>query len=70
MAGNIDGSVFRRFAVYDSFVRKKGWRNPVIFGVFLERNNLVHQQISIHHNAHFHAGGIGCSCLLCHAQNA
>ena len=31
MAGNIDGSVFRRFAVYDSFVRKKGWRNPVIF---------------------------------------
>lgn len=27
----IDRKVFMRFAVYDSLVRKKGWRNPVLF---------------------------------------
>ena len=35
MTGNIDGTVFRNFAFFDSFVRKKGWRNPVIFACIM-----------------------------------
>lgn len=35
LAGNIDGKTFVRFALFDSFVRKKGWRNPLLFALIL-----------------------------------
>lgn len=35
LAGNIDKRTFVRFAVFDSLVRKKGWRNPVLFALIL-----------------------------------
>ena len=35
MAGNIDRKTFTRFAVFDSLVRKKGWRNPLLFALIL-----------------------------------
>ena len=35
LAGNIDRKTFFRFAVYDSLVRKKGWRNPALFAVIM-----------------------------------
>lgn len=35
LAGNIDKKTFVRFALFDSFVRKKGWRNPLLFALIL-----------------------------------
>ena len=31
----IDRKTFNRFAVYESLVRKKGWRNPVLFALIM-----------------------------------
>ena len=31
----IDRKVFMRFAVYESLVRKKGWRNPALFALIM-----------------------------------
>ena len=31
----IDRKTFLRFAVYDSLVRKMGWRNPVLFALIM-----------------------------------
>ena len=35
VACKIDRKVFTRFAVYDTLVRKKGWRNPVLFALIM-----------------------------------
>ena len=35
LEGNIDRKTFRRFAMFDTFVRKKGWKNPVFFALIL-----------------------------------
>ena len=35
LAGNIDRKTFFRFAVYDTLIRKKGWRNPALFAVIM-----------------------------------
>lgn len=35
IAGNIDRAVFARFAAYDSLIRKKAWRNPLLFALIL-----------------------------------
>ena len=35
LEGNIDGAIFRRFAVFDAFTRRKAWRNPLLFAVIL-----------------------------------
>ena len=32
---NIDKRTFSRFAVYDSLVRKKGWRSPALFALIM-----------------------------------
>jgi len=32
---NIDKGTFLRFALYDSLVRKKGWRSPVLFALIM-----------------------------------
>ena len=31
----IDRKTFTRFAVYDTLIRKKGWRNPVLFALIM-----------------------------------
>lgn len=31
----IDRKTFKHFAVYESFVRKKGWRNPALFALIM-----------------------------------
>ena len=41
MAGNIDGKVFTRFAFFDAFVRKKGWRNPVILAAIMTAFSVI-----------------------------
>ena len=41
LAGNIDRKTFFRFAVYDSLVRKKGWRNPALFSVIMSTFALI-----------------------------
>ena len=33
LEGNIDERDFLRFAAYDSFVRKRAWRNPLLFAL-------------------------------------
>ena len=33
--GNIDKRTFFRFAVFDSLVRKKAWRNPLLFALIM-----------------------------------
>ena len=35
MAGNIDRRTFMRFGVFDSVIRKKAWRNPLLFTLIL-----------------------------------
>jgi hypothetical protein len=35
IAAKIDRQTFRRFAMFDTFVRKKGWRNPALFALIL-----------------------------------
>ena len=35
IACNIDKRTFTRFAVYDSLVRKKGWRSPALFALIM-----------------------------------
>ena len=35
LEGNIDRRSFLRFALFDSFIRKKGWRNPLLFALIL-----------------------------------
>ena len=41
LAGNIDREVFLRFAAFDTFVRKKAWRNPALFAAILTGFALV-----------------------------
>ena len=41
LAGNIDRKTFFRFAVYDSLIRKKGWRNPALFAVIMSTFALI-----------------------------
>lgn len=35
LEGNIDKGSFFRFAVYDSLIRKKGWRSPLLFALIM-----------------------------------
>ena len=35
IACNIDQNTFKRFAVFDTLVRKKGWRNPALFALIM-----------------------------------
>ena len=35
IACKIDRKTFTRFAVYDTLIRKKGWRNPVLFALIM-----------------------------------
>ena len=35
LLGNIDRRTFRRFAMFDTFVRRKAWRNPALFALIL-----------------------------------
>lgn len=35
IACRIDRKTFLRFAVYDTLIRKKGWRNPVLFALIM-----------------------------------
>ena len=41
LAGNIDRKTFFRFAVYDSLIRKKGWRNPALFALIMSAFALI-----------------------------
>ena len=41
MAGNIDGDVFTRFAVFNAFVLHKAWRNPLIFAACMTAFSVV-----------------------------
>jgi len=38
---NIDKGTFFRFALYDSFIRKKAWRNPALFALIMSAFALV-----------------------------
>lgn len=35
LEGNIDKKDFTRFAMFDAFVRRKAWRNPLLFALIL-----------------------------------
>ena len=35
IACKIDRRTFTRFAVYDTLIRKKGWRNPILFALIM-----------------------------------
>ena len=41
IACKIDRKAFRRFAEYDSFVRKNGWRNPALFALIMSAFAIV-----------------------------
>ncbi len=41
LAGNIDRKTFRRFALYDALIRKKGWRRPALFAAIMTGFALV-----------------------------
>jgi len=41
MLGNIDKRTFSAFAVYDSLVRKRAWRSPLIFALIMSGFALV-----------------------------
>lgn len=41
LEGNIDERDFLRFAVYDSFKRKKAWRNPLLFTLIMAAFALI-----------------------------
>lgn len=41
LEGNIDEKDFIRFAMYDSFNRKKAWRNPLLFALIMAAFALI-----------------------------
>ena len=41
VACKIDRKTFTRFAVYDTLVRKKGWRNPALFALIMSAFAIV-----------------------------
>ncbi|MBP5749666.1 MAG: YcxB family protein [Firmicutes bacterium] len=41
IAANIDRKTFRRFAMFDAFIRRKAWRNPALFALILSAAALV-----------------------------
>ena len=41
LACKIDKKTFKRFAVYDTLVRRKGWKNPAVFALIMSAFALV-----------------------------